>query len=111
MKCITFEKDGKLYFERESGMLRIIPEEYAKKNPDEVMVWTKDPDWQIEYLVDSAHKRDVHIEKVEFTENEEVDLRTAKAVNVKDIPFLCDYYLQKYQKEIDKYQDFINSLK
>lgn len=111
MKCITFENNGKLYFERESGMLRIIPEEYAKKNPDEVMVWTKDPDWQIEYLVDSAHKRDVHIEKVEFTENEEVDLRTAKAVNVKDIPFLRDYYLQKYQKEIDKYQDLINSLK
>ena len=39
MKCITFENNGKLYFERESGMLRIIPEEYAKKNPDEVMVW------------------------------------------------------------------------
>lgn len=111
MKCITFENNGKLYFERESGILRIIPEDYAKKNPDEVMVWHKEPNCQIEYLVDSAHRRDVHIEKVEFTENEEVDLRTAKAVGVKDIPFLRDYYLQKYQKEIDKYQDFINSLK
>lgn len=111
MKCITFENNGKLYFERESGILRIIPEDYAKKNPDEVMVWTKEPDKQMEYLVDSAHKRVVHIEKVEFTENEEVDLRTAKAVDVKDVPFLRDYYIAKYQKEIDKYQDIINSLK
>ena len=111
MKCITFENNGKLYFERESGILRIIPEEYAKRNPEEVMVWTKEPIKQMEYLLDSLQKRDIHIEKVEFTENEEVDLRTAKAVNVKDIPFLRDYYLAKYQKEIDKYQDIINSLK
>ena len=111
MKCITFENNGKLYFERESGILRIIPEEYAKKNPDEVMVWHKEPDKQMEYLVDSAHKRDIHTEEVEFTENEEVDLRTAKSVDVKDVPFLRDYYIEKYQKEIDKYQDLINSLK
>lgn len=111
MKCITFENNGKLYFERESGMLRIIPEDYAKKNPDEVMVWHKEPNCQMEYLVDSAHKRDVHTEKVEFTDNEEVDLRTAKSTDVKDVPFLRDYYIEKYQKEIDKYQDFINSLK
>lgn len=111
MKCITFENNGKLYFERESGILRIIPEEYAKKNPDEVMVWTKEPVKQMEYLLDSLQKRDVHTEKVEFTDNEEVDLRTAKSVNVKDIPFLRDYYLEKYQKEVDKYQDIIKSLK
>ena len=76
------------------------------------MVWFKGPNCQIEYLVDSAHKRDVHTEVVDYTDKKEtVDLRTAKAVDVKDVPFLRDYYLQKYQKEIDKYQDFINSLK
>lgn len=111
MKCITFENNGKLSFERESGILRIIPEDYAKENPDEVMVWTKDPDKQMEYLVDSAHKKDIHIEKVEFTENEEVDLRTAKSVDVKDIPFLRDYYLAKYQKEVNKYQGLLKDLK
>ena len=110
MKCITFEKDSKTYFERESGILRVIPEEYAKKNPDEVMVWKDEPKVQLDYLIDSCHKRDVHIEKVEFTENEEVDLRTAKAVDVKDVPFLRDYYLAKYRKEMDKYQDLINQI-
>lgn len=111
MKCIVFEKDGKRYFERESGILRIISEDYAKKNPEEVMVWLKEPVKQMKYLLDSLQKRDVHIEKVEFTENEEVDLRTAKAVDVKDVPFLRDYYLAIYQKEVDKAEEIIKSLK
>lgn len=112
MKCITFENNGKLYFERESGMLRIIPEDFTKENPDEVMVWTKEPDKQMEYLVDSAHKRDNHIEVVDYTDKKEtVDLRTAKSVDIKDVPFLRDYYIEKYQKEINKYQGIINSLK
>ena len=111
MKCITFENNGKLYFERESGILRIIPEEYAKKNPDEVMIWFKEPNCQMEYLVDSHKRRDVHTEVVDYTDKKEtVDLRTAKSVNVKDIPFLRDYYLAKYQKEIDEYQELIKSL-
>ena len=111
MFCITFKKDGKLYFERESNILRIIPEDYAKKNTNEVMVWNGESDKQmLDYFVKAAHQRSIHMEKVEFTENEEVDLRTAKVTNVKDIPFLRAYYLQKYQDEVQKCYEIIKSL-
>ncbi len=109
-KCIVFEKDGKRYFESDNEMfLQIITEEFAKEHPNRV--WIFQPNGQLEYLLGSYQKRNPSIEKVQFTDNkEEVDIRTAKAVDIKDIPFLRAYYLQKYQDEMKKYYKLIRSL-
>ena len=108
MKCITFEKDGKRYFESDNEMfLQIITEEFAKEYPSRV--WIFHPDENLEYLLGTYQKRNPSIEKVFFSD-EKVDIRTAKAVDIKDVPFLRDYYLQKYQDEMQKYYELIRSL-
>ena len=53
----------------------------------------------MKYYLDSLHKRNGSIVTVGNTNKmETVDTKTAKVVDVKDIPFLRDYCIKKYQK-------------